>query len=124
MTSQEFKESADKPYGRDDIKAYLSQPIDQVAENLGCDRPEDKILLRQVQDAVRTLDVAEGQTDAATGWALKKTAVVSLRDVARKFETSHQVTAAAMISQLADVYYNRNGKPVQACGAPVPPKFL
>ncbi len=124
MTSKEFKESAGKPHARDDIKAYLSHPLDQVAENLGCDSAEEKIVLRQVQDAVRTLDVAEEQADAATGWALKKTAVVSLRDAARKFEVSNQVTAAAVISQLADVYYNRSGEPVQPHVAPVPPKFL
>lgn len=124
MTSKEFKESADKSHARDDIKAYLSRPVERVAEDLGCGSPEERVLLRQVQDAVRTLDVAEGQADAATGWALKKTAVTSLRDVARKFEMSNQVVAAAVIGQLADVYYTRNGKPVQPQGAPVPPKFL
>lgn len=125
MTSKEFKESMMETHARPDLKDFFRRAIDDVAGDLDLDlnnKPDYRAELAQVRSAVQKLDRADGLTDASSVWALKKNAVSLLRVAAERFQSRNETTPAAMINQLADVYYNRKGEPVQPHKGFVPPK--
>ncbi len=102
-------------HDRADLKDFFRRAIDDVAKDLGLEeqKTEFRPMLVQARGAVQKLDRADGLNDASAVWALRKQAVSQLRNLAGVFESRNEVTPAAMLKELADVYYTRNGQPVQ-----------